>query len=534
MTLTDQVSRILRDFGVTVFFGIPGIHNLPFYRVFHRDGHKLVTVRHEQSAAFMADGFARASGRISGCLLIDGPGFLNAATAIAQARADSIPMIVLTPCGESKESGTLHELTGQAAISQKITRAHIRLDRMTTFSSLCDFLDNSLRLNRPGPIHLEVPLTLLDYDLSAEEDWRPARKEQDIADSTLSDAIEVLQNAIQPVIVVGGGVLHAQKELIEFADMIDAPLVSTTNAKGILPSGHRLSVGYSPSFPEIRDLIQNSDVVIAIGTELGETDFDFFLTNKNLECQYLIRVDIDPEQLTSNATADIGIVGDSQRVLQSFLKHDLRKKNAGNERVIQTRALVEKNIHFNDDMHAFLNVIQEQTDILVGDSSQPNYYAQLLYEPDMVRGYFHSVTGFGTLGYSIPATIGAKIARPEKRVACLVGDGGAAFTLSELQTASQLSLGIPFIIWNNDGYGEIDKAMFSESSARYYTSPTPPNFALLAEAFFMNFRQPKNLLQLKDVLEAAYEDDTPTIVEVSEQAFMRKGQWMSWFETRRK
>ncbi|MYF01840.1 MAG: hypothetical protein F4227_02350, partial [Gammaproteobacteria bacterium] len=99
---------------------------------------------------------------------------------------------------------------------------------MTTFSSLCDFLDNSLRLNRPGPIHLEVPLTLLDYDLSAEEDWRPARKEQEIADSTLSDAIEVLQNAIQPVIVVGGGVLHAQKELIEFADMIDAPLVSTT------------------------------------------------------------------------------------------------------------------------------------------------------------------------------------------------------------------------------------------------------------------------------------------------------------------
>ncbi|MCY3541072.1 MAG: thiamine pyrophosphate-binding protein [Gammaproteobacteria bacterium] len=530
MTITEQVSRILRDFGVTVFFGIPGIHNLPFYRVFHGDGHKLVTVRHEQSAAFMADGFARASGRIAGCLLIDGPGFLNAATAIAQARADSIPMIVLTPCGESTESGKLHELTGQATVAQEITRAHTRLDRMTTVTSLGDFLDNSLRLNRPGPIHVEIPLTLLDYDLSAEKDWRPARNEQEITDATLSDAIEVLQSAIQPVVVVGGGVVHAQTELVEFAEMIDAPVINTTNSKGILPSGHRLSVGYSPSFLEIRDLMQEADVVIAIGTELGETDFDFFLTSKNIECQSLIRVDIDPDQISSNATADIGIVGDSQRVLQLFLKHDLRKERAGNERVLRTRALVEKNIHFNNDMYAFLNVIQEQTDILVGDSSQPNYYAQLLYEPDLVRGYFHSVTGFGTLGYSIPATIGAKIARPEKRVACLVGDGGAAFTLSELQTASQLCLGIPFIIWNNEGYGEIDKAMFSESSARYYTSPRPPNFALIAQAFGMNFRQPQNLLQLKDVLAAAYREDTPTIIEVSEQEFMQENQWISWFE----
>ena len=530
MTLTDQVSRILRDFGVTVFFGIPGIHNLPFYRVFHADGHKLVTVRHEQSAAFMADGFARASGRIAGCLLIDGPGFLNAATAIAQARADSIPMVVLTPCGASTESGKLHELTGQAAVSREITRAHMRLDQMTTVSSLCDFLDNSLRLNRPGPIHLEIPLTLLDYDLTSDEHWRPARKAQEITDTTFSDAIEVLKNAIQPVIVVGGGVLHAQRELVEFAEMIDAPVVNTTNAKGILPRGHRLMVGYSPSFPEIRDLIQNADVVIAIGTELGETDFDFFLTNKNVECQCLIRIDVDPDQLRSNATADIGIVGDSRKVLQSILKQDLHKEHEKNERVLQTREQVQKNIHFNHDMHAFLQVIQEQTDILVGDSSQPNYYAQLLYEPDMVRGYFHSVTGFGTLGYSIPATIGAKIAQPDERVACLVGDGGAAFTLSELQTASQLSLGIPFIIWNNEGYGEIDKAMFSESTARYYTSPRPPNFALIAQAFYMNFRQPQNLSHLRNDLTTAYREDTPTIIEVSEPEFMRKDHWISWFE----
>ena len=513
-----------------MFFGIPGLHNLSFYRAFFEEGHRLVTVRHEQSAAFMADGFARASGRIAGCLLIDGPGFLNAATAIAQARADSVPMVILTPCHTGTACGQLHELTGQAILSKEITSAHLRLDQDTTQTEVSSFLDNALHYTRPGPVHIEVPLTLLDSDLPNLEDRQQKRREQEIEESTLLTAIEVLRNAINPVVVAGGGVVHAQQELVAFAEMIDAPVVSTTNAKGILPNGHRLSIGYSPSFPEVRELLSMADVVVAIGSELGETDFDFFLTRADIDFQNLVRVDIDPNQLNSNATTDIGMIGDSKRVLQTMLKQDLRKKRDGDRRVRQIRSLVQQNKHFNNDMCAFLQVIQEQTDVLVGDSSQPNYYAQLLYEPKAARGYFHSVTGFGTLGFSIPATIGAKIARPEAKVACLVGDGGAAFTLSELQTASQLKLGIPFIVWNNKGYGEIDKAMRTESLNRYYTSPNPPNFELVAQAFFMQYQQPKSLTQMRSALSTAYEGNTPTIIEVSEQTFIRSDQWISWFE----
>ena len=530
MTRTEQISQILDDLGVTVFFGIPGIHNLPFYRAFHRDGHRLVTVRHEQSAAFMADGFARASGKIAGCLLIDGPGFLNAATAIAQARADSVPMVVLTPCGTDTPTGKLHELTGQAVVAKEITRAHFRLNGNTTQAEMFEFLESRLYWERPGPVHLEVPLTLLDIQVSDEEDWQRTRSRLELDDKNLSRAFEVIKKASQPVIVVGGGAAHAQQELIDFAEMIDAPVVNTTNAKGILPNGHWLKVGYSPSFPEIRDLLRAADVVIALGTELGETDFDFFLCNENLSLRYLLRVDIHPKQLNANATADIGIVGDSQRVLREFLKQDLSTKRDGNKKVLQTRALVQQNVHFNEDMNAFLKVIQEQTDVLVGDSSQPNYYAQLMYEPKDLRGYFHSVTGFGTLGYSIPATIGAKIAKPNSNIACLVGDGGAAFTLSELQTASQLSLGIPFIVWNNHGYEEIDKAMRAETTKRYYTSPRPPDFALLAQAFTMKYTQPKDLQEFRNALETAYQDDAPTIIEVAERDFVRINQWINWFD----
>ena len=529
MTRAELISKILTDFGVTVFFGIPGIHNLPFYRAFHRDGHNLVTVRHEQSAAFMADGFARASGRIAGCLLIDGPGVLNAATAIAQARADSIPMVIVTPCGADAASGKLHEFTGQAIVSQEINRAHLRLDRTSSQEKICEFLDNSLCRTRPGPVHLEIPLNLLDTQITDEGDGYRTSSERECDDSTLSHAIEVIKHASHPVIVVGGGAVHAQEKLVPFAEMIDAPVVNTTNAKGILPDDHALKVGYSPSFPEIRSLLRTADVVIALGTELGETDFDFFLSNEDLSLQCLIRVDIHPSQLNVNATADIAIQGDTQRVLQEFINRDINRHSDGAARAQQTRENVRKNANLNEDMCAFLQVIQAQTDVLVGDSSQPNYYAQLMYEPRTVRGYFHSVTGFGTLGYGIPAAIGAKIARPHDRIACLVGDGGAAFTLSELQTASQMRLVIPFIVWNNYGYAEIDKAMRAETTERYYTSPTPPNFALLAEAFAMKYQQPRNLQEFELVLQTAYQDSSPTIIEIVEEDFVRYNRWKNWF-----
>ena len=276
--------------------------------------------------------------------------------------------------------------------------------------------------------------------------------------------------------------------------------------------------------------MRSTDVVIAFGTEFGETDFDFFLTNEELNLPYLIRVDIESEQLQTNADANIAIQGDSQRALHELLKKDLRRKSDGSERSAATRKSVQQNKYFNNHLSSFFQVVQEQTDILIGDSSQPNYYAQLMYEPNSVRGYFHSVTGFGTLGYSIPATIGAKIGKPNSKVACLVGDGGAAFTLSELQTASQLNLGIPFIVWNNHGYEEIDKAMRTETEDRYYSSPTPPNFALLAQSFGMKYQQPKSLHEFKDTLHATYLGSSPLIIEVKDEDFVPSNSWVNWFE----
>lgn len=530
MTRTEIVSAILNKIGVTVFFGIPGIHNLPFYRAFDHDGHRLITVRHEQSAAFMADGFARASGKVAGCLLIDGPGLLNAATAIAQARADSVPMIVLTPCGTDVATGKLHELPDQATVAKAITRAHFRLDETSTTSDIVEFFNKHLFRSRPGPVHIEVPMSLFHTQVTDELNLEWDSSACDPDPSGIKNAIDLIRQAESPTIVVGGGVVHAHEELIKFAEMIDAPVVNTTNAKGIMPLDHELRVGYSPSFPEIRQLLNTSDVVIALGTELGETDFDFFLTDEQFNFQCLIRVDIQPSQLNTNATANVAIHGDVRRVLLEFLHQGTPKSNRGEERVEQVRESLENNVHCNENMRAFLQVIQAQTDVLVGDSSQPNYYAQLMYEPQKVRGYFHSVTGFGTLGYSIPAAIGAKIAKPNARVACLLGDGGAAFTLSELQTASQLNLSIPFIVWNNYGYSEIDKAMRTETDNRYFTSPSPPDFATLAQAFAMEYSKPKNLIEFRDVLQLAFQDDSPSIIEVAEEDFVDYQLWVNWFE----
>ena len=530
MNLCELVVQRCRDVNISTFFGVPGIHNLPIYAALHKLGVTTYTTRHEQSAAFMADGYARATGRVAGCVLIDGPGFLNAATAIGQANADSIPMVVITPCVESDKSGTLHQLPGQARISREICRSHLRMTSEISSESINFHLNNHLRNKRPGVCHIEIPLSLVDSAMQTSTEIVDLPPDQGARIHGLDEAKALLSASQSPLIIAGGGCLTAIDELRQFAESLDAPVVTTTATKGILASDHPLRVGASPSLPEVRALIESADVVVAVGTELGETDFDFFFTEQPLQIQKLIRIDIDPGQLDANVKAHLPILGDA-RLAMAALLGGIRSSNTGKDRVVQVRDSIQANPFYDRDMDDFLRVIQERTDVLVGDSSQPNYYALWQYEPRQPRSYFHSVTGFGTLGYGIPAAIGAKIGRPEDKVACLIGDGGAGYTLSEVQTAKQFELNIPFIIWNNYGFGEIDKAMRVESSVRYYESPRPPCYRALAEAFGMDYEKPEDLSELDAALSKPYSKNFPTIIEVQESRFVKTGALANWFNT---
>lgn len=528
MNVCTAIIAALKSRGVTVAFGIPGIHNMPIYRALHESGIEIYTVRHEQCASFMADGYARVAGNSALCAVIDGPGFLNASTGIAQARSDSVPMVVLTPCGSEVSKGSPHELCGQAEVSRQICKASFRVDPATTRSDVESFVDQNLSHGRPGPLHIEIPLSMSEDQLRSSDRNNPSNTDVEITSLNKVDAARQLIDASKrPIIVVGGGSVDAQPEVQKFAECIDSPVLNTVNGKGILPLNHPLRVGFSPSIPELSSEIHESDLTIAIGTELSEIDFDFFMQGNSREFQKLIRLDIDSKQAFSNANPDVALVGDCKEVLPQLTPSPSDRN--GSERARSMRHNAGQSQYVSNEMTEFLDTLCQNSDVLVGDSTQPTYYATWLYEPPSVKQYFHSVTGFGTLGYSIPAAIGAKIAKRTNRVTGLVGDGGSHFTISEIQSATQFGLGIPFVIWNNSCYGEINKAMCAQTSDNWYESPIPPDFRSLAEAYGATYKRPKSLSELSDFLEESHSRSCPSVVEVNEEDFPEAHLTMNWF-----
>ena len=529
MTSCSGIAHTLKAREISTAFGLPGIHNLDIYSAFHEAGFELITVRHEQSASFMADGYARATGRTAACLLIDGPGFLNAATGIAQARADSIPMVVVTPgIGERQALGRAHELCGQGEISRVLCRDHFIVNEETQLCDIAKFLDCNRGSLRPGPLHIEVPMSL--SKCSEDDQLHPPvvdrSHEPPVGD--FASAIQLLEESQLPVIIVGGGAVGAAQEIRSLAELLDAPVVNTVNAKGILPANHPLRVGFSPSLPEIRQLLTDADVVLAVGTELGETDFDLLMLDEPLRFRKLIRVDIDPKQVHANAKSCCSIVGDAKAAIAKLM---VKKQScSGTSGVCRVRVEASRSKYCNSEMGVFLDTIRDETDVLVGDSTQPTYYAAWMYEPNDIRQYFHSVSGFGTLGYAIPAAIGAKIGKPESRVTCLIGDGGAQFTLSEIRTASQLQMGLPIVIWNNNGYLEIDKAMEVQSAKPSYESPKPPDFRLIAQAHGACYSRPQDIVELGAAVRVAHVSNRPTLIEVDQSQFFEYELTENWYQ----
>ena len=333
----ERLLELLKAHGVDLVFGVPGNHTVALYRGFSDAGIRHVTCRHEQGAAFMADGYARATGRPGVCVLISGPGLLNAATAIAQARADSVPMLVISgvaPVGDlGMQRGTLHELPDQHATAASFCRTSSTLLDPVNLPELMARAFALFRTQRPGPVHIEIPLDLMDASVStgATSDLtKPTTEPQDHPPEPsllgppgphpeiLARAAERLGGARAPLIVVGGGAQHASAAVTALAEALDCPVLNTVNGKGVLPIEHPLAVGGSPSQPALRDAMAESDVLLAIGTEMGETDYDLLMTEPLAAHPQLIRIDIDPDQLLIPQAPVLGLVSDAAAAAQAL------------------------------------------------------------------------------------------------------------------------------------------------------------------------------------------------------------------------
>jgi acetolactate synthase-1/2/3 large subunit len=311
------------------------------------------------------------------------------------------------------------------------------------------------------------------------------------AEAALAAAAARIDAAARVVIVAGGGAVRAGAAVAALAERLDAPVVQTVNGRGTM-HGHPLVVAASPSLGAVRALMAAADCVIAVGTEIGQTDFDMYATGAMPEMPGLIRVDVAAAAVAARDCA-VGIVGDAGAVCAALTarvagKADGGAADGGAARARACRAAAWAEI--GPAMQAQVAVLEAIRGavpgaMVVGDSTQPVYAGNLWYDHDRPGGWFNAATGYGALGYGIPAAIGACVARPGVPVICLTGDGGAQFALAEMMVAVQEQLPVTFVIWNNRGYREIAEAMAAAGTAVIGCDPLPPDFGGLAAAFGM-------------------------------------------------
>lgn len=508
--------------GVDVVFGIPGVHTIELYRGLAASGIRHVTPRHEQGAGFMADGYARASGRPGVAFVITGPGLTNTLTAMGQARADSVPMLVVsgvnTLSSLGKGLGHLHELPNQQAVAELIAK---RSERVETPVDLLPILERAFEAassGRPGPAHIEIPLDIAGeaFDQSGRAaTFRP--KPHPNVDK-IAQAAEMLKSAQRAVILVGGGIRKSPDLVRALAEKLDAPVVQTVNARGVM-HGHPLGVPASPSLQAIRDLIGAADVVLAVGTELGPTDYDMYASGTLAHMSNLIRIDIDEEQLARHPS-QVSILGEAAEVVTELLRAIDASANDATGGARAEQARIRSYEEIGPDMQALTQLLNAAQDavpqaLMVGDSAQPIYAGNLYYDHDRPGGWFNAATGFGALGYAIPAAIGAALAAPDVPVICITGDGGAQFSLPELMTAKDEGLRVIFVIWNNQGYQEIETSMQAAGVTVVGCNPTPPDFKAVAASCGIPFQSCRPEAEAFSLaLRAATGTKGPAIIEI--------------------
>jgi len=535
-TCGEALVTLLETYGVEYVFGIPGVHTVELYRGLVDSSIRHVTPRHEQGAGFMADGYARVTGKPGVCFIITGPGMTNIATAMAQAYADSIPMLVISSVNARSHlgngDGRLHELPSQREVFDGLAAfSHTLLDA----AELPQVLARAFAVfesARPRPVHIEIPLDVIVSPANATKAAPAVRAAKPAAHpAALASAVDLLADARRPLILAGGGAAHAAVELRELAARLQAPVALTTNAKGLLPGADPLLIGSTQSLPPTRAMIREADVVLAVGTELGETDYDVLFDGGFAIDGKLIRIDIDAQQVMRNARPDVAIVGDARETL-SALSTRLHEREVlpaspdwGAARVTTVRDAIFANCDaamrsqkrlIDTIVHALPGVI------IAGDSTSPVYAGNFLHDAPAPRSWFNSSTGYGTLGYGLPAAIGAKLAARERPVVCLIGDGGLQFTLPELASAVEARVPVIVLLWNNFGYGEIRKYMDQRDISPVGVDIYTPDFMALARAFGCEAASVDDPQALDAQLRRAVSREVPTVIEVREAAWFAR------------
>lgn len=517
----EALIGLLEAYGVDTIFGIPGVHNIEMYRALPRSNIKHVLVRHEQGAGFMADGYARATGKPGVCFTITGPGLLNILTPMGQAWSDSSNVLVISSALDMADSaqgrGRLHEMIDQRAAAASVTDLHMRA---YTPRDVRDGLARAFARfasQRPRPAYLEIPLDMLK--VAAGDGWhaRPLPHRALPEPEQIEAAVQKLAKAERPLLILGGGSLDAGAAALAIAEKLNAPILTTTAGKGAVPADHPLCLGYKMGLDAAPDFIRASDAILCAGSQLCETDF---WVEEVVIDRDLIRIDIDPDSLSRPHTAEIAIQADAKASLKAI---DQALERHWGKLSTEIRRSRKDDLHrvIADDsrmiIDAALKVIREalpRETIICSDMTQIAYLANEVFPVYEPHTWIHPV-GFGTLGFALPAGIGAKLGRPDTPVAVMIGDYGLQYTLNEIGTAVEHRLPVVILVWNNERLGAIHDNMVANGIQPNAVTLKNPDFQMLARAYGCNAERPASLKALAAAIKAALAADGPTLIEMT-------------------
>ena len=506
--------------GVDTVFGLPGAQVYGLFDAFHQAQLKVIGARHEQACGYMAYGYARSTGRPGVFSVVPGPGVLNAGAALLTAYGSNEPVLCLT--GQvptqflGKGRGHLHEMPDQLATLRTFVKWADRIEYPDAAPALVSRAFQEMLSGRRGPVALEMP-----WDVFTQRAETGPAKPFELFPAPQPDpdrikaAAALIGSSKTPMIFVGSGAIDARDEILELAEMIDAPVVPFRSGRGIVSNAHELGLTMASAYK----LWPRTDLIIGIGTrmELPASSFRWPFQPAGLKS---IRIDIDPSEMR-RLTPDAAVVADAQAgtrdLIAAMRKVGYAKTSGRRATIREATASAQQEIQKVQPQMAYLNILREvlpPNAIVTDELSQvgfASWYGFPVYEPRtfITSGYQ------GTLGSGFPTALGAKVAHPDRPVVAITGDGGFMFGVQELATAVQFKIGVVTLVFNNNAYGNVRRDQRERFEGRVVASDlVNPDFVKLAESFGVGAARVTSPDQFRTALEKALADGGPYLIDI--------------------